>query len=432
MKFLDSTVTILRLFIFSSVMWITSCDSITNKDTQLVRLNIETYLAGKNQTTHPSVISFEREWHGYKYWMAHSPYPYAYAEEENPCVAVSNDMYYWDTPIGLANPIATNEEVECDELKDPHLLYRPDLDRLEIWYLGRLSKKLGGDGEQLLLFRKTSENGVAWSKYEVMSPINYLSQSIIWEDGHYTMWAIGFGAYKTQGTFVKQISYDGKVWSKPVACSIEENSKDLKIWHGSVSFFDNKYNFVYIDGEKKNTDVYCCESTDGIHFSRLRSIKHNDEGWNRFYRPFLMKDKDCFYLLYGTITDNNAWYISMSHGADIDDLNPIEKNDIERMIPLSDSVDNDSVRSWLQLVKNRFRFELFVLIPCLCILFKLTKRWSGIFWTTVLLIEILLFTIYRFGTFRNISATFVAALITAVSIYCVTIQLYQRVTKKTK
>ena len=172
MKFLDSTVTILRLFIFSSVMWITSCDSITNKDTQLVRLNIETYLAGKNQTTHPSVISFEREWHGYKYWMAHSPYPYAYAEEENPCVAVSNDMYYWDTPIGLANPIATNEEVECDELKDPHLLYRPDLDRLEMWYLGRLSKKLGGDGEQLLLFRKTSENGVAWSKYEVMSPIN--------------------------------------------------------------------------------------------------------------------------------------------------------------------------------------------------------------------------------------------------------------------
>lgn len=69
----------------------------------------------------------------------------------------------------------------------------------------------------------------------------------------------------------------------------------------------------------------------------------------------------------------------MSYGADIDDLNPIEKNDIERMIPLSDSVDNDSVRSWLQLVKNRFRFELFVLIPCLCILFKLTKRWSGIF-----------------------------------------------------
>lgn len=49
MKFLDSTVTILRLFIFSSVMWITSCDSITNKDTQLVRLNIETYLAGRTK-----------------------------------------------------------------------------------------------------------------------------------------------------------------------------------------------------------------------------------------------------------------------------------------------------------------------------------------------------------------------------------------------
>ena len=38
MKFLDSTVTILRLFIFSSVMWITSCDSITNANQQLKSL----------------------------------------------------------------------------------------------------------------------------------------------------------------------------------------------------------------------------------------------------------------------------------------------------------------------------------------------------------------------------------------------------------
>lgn len=411
---------------------IVSCNTSENDDTKLVRLNIETYLAGKNQTTHPSAISFDSEWHGYKYWMAYSPYPYACAEEENPCVAVSNDMYYWDTPTGWANPIATNEEVGCDELKDPHLLYRPDLDRLEMWYLGRLSKKLGGDGKQLLLFRKTSEDGVKWSEYEIMTPINYLSQSIIWEDGHYTMWAIGFNTYKTQGTFVKQISNDGKDWSKPVACSIEENSKGLKIWHGGVSFFDNKYHFVYIDDETRNADVYYCESSDGVHFSGLRSIKQNNEGWNRFYRPFLMKDKDCFYLLYGTITDNNAWYISMSNGTNIDDLNAIGKSDIGRMISLSDCVDDDSVKSWQQLVKNRFRFESLLLIPCLCVLLRISKRRFWIFWSAILLMEALSFAKYRFGTFQNISATFVAALITSVSIYCVSIQLYQKVEKGTK
>ena len=75
-----------------------------------VRLNIETYLDGKNQPTHPSVISFSEPWNGYRYWMAYTPYPYANGSEENPSICASNDMLYWETPEGLANPIATNEE----------------------------------------------------------------------------------------------------------------------------------------------------------------------------------------------------------------------------------------------------------------------------------------------------------------------------------
>lgn len=86
-----------------------------------VRLNIETYLAGENQPTHPSVYIFDEPWNGYKYWLAYSPYPEGNGEEENPCIAVSNDLYYWETPGTLANPIATNEETVCNELKDPIL-----------------------------------------------------------------------------------------------------------------------------------------------------------------------------------------------------------------------------------------------------------------------------------------------------------------------
>ena len=68
-----------------------------------VRLNIETYLAGKDQPTHPSVISFEKKWNGYKYWMVYTPYPEANGEEENPCIAVSNDLYKWETPYGVSH-----------------------------------------------------------------------------------------------------------------------------------------------------------------------------------------------------------------------------------------------------------------------------------------------------------------------------------------
>ena len=148
-----------------------------------VRLNIETYRAGENQPTHPSVVSFEIPWHGYSYWMAYSPYPYANGEEENPCVAASNDLLYWETPEGLANPIGDNEETGCDELKDPHILYREDLDRLEVWYLGRQSVALGGDGTSLLLMRKWSKDGIHWSELEIMTQTKYLSPSILWDGG---------------------------------------------------------------------------------------------------------------------------------------------------------------------------------------------------------------------------------------------------------
>ncbi|MDZ4910643.1 hypothetical protein GNF68_16800, partial [Clostridium perfringens] len=46
--------------------------------------------------------------------MGYTPYPNANGEEENPCIAVSNDMYNWKEPKNLANPIANNEETGCD------------------------------------------------------------------------------------------------------------------------------------------------------------------------------------------------------------------------------------------------------------------------------------------------------------------------------
>ncbi|MBQ3005759.1 MAG: hypothetical protein IJD88_07475 [Clostridia bacterium] len=206
-----------------------------------VRLNIETYLAGKNQPTHPSFYDFGNKWNGYRYWMAYSPYPYGNGQEENPCIAVSNDLLYWETPKSLANPIADNEETGCDELKDPHIVYREDLKRIEVWYLGRLSKNLGGDGESLTLFRKYSNDGISWSDFEVMDTIKYLSPTVIWKENKYCMWSIGFATYDTQGTIVYQESKDGFSWSKPIKCSIDSKKEDIDIWHGSVTEYNGKY-----------------------------------------------------------------------------------------------------------------------------------------------------------------------------------------------
>ena len=212
-----------------------------------VRLNIETYLAGQNQPTHPSVVFFPNSWNGAKYWLAYSPYPYANGEEENPCIAISNNMLFWETPTGLANPISDNEETGCNELKDPHLLYRDDMDRLEMWYLGRLSENLGGDGTSLLLFRKYSYDGISWSDFEVMSPTKYLSPTIYWDGTKYQLWSIGYDMWNTKGTVVYQESTDGFNWSTPTLCTLAEKNTNIDIWHGSVVKHNGKYHFVFVD-----------------------------------------------------------------------------------------------------------------------------------------------------------------------------------------
>ena len=57
---------------------------ITNtKSNSPYRLNL-TSKYGDNQAYHPKVLAFNKKWHGYKYYIAYSPYPYAESKYENP------------------------------------------------------------------------------------------------------------------------------------------------------------------------------------------------------------------------------------------------------------------------------------------------------------------------------------------------------------
>lgn len=336
----------------------------------MIRLNIPTYKAGMDQVTHPSVIGFDSPWNGYRYWMAYTPYPFANGEEENPCISVSNNFLYWDTPKGMVNPIADNEETGCDELKDAHIVYRDDLDRIEVWYLGRLSENLGGDNQTLLLFRKYSYDGVTWSNYEVMSETEYLSPSIIWKDGKYQFWGIGYAGYKNTGTFVYYDSIDGKTWTNQQICSIDAIDNNLPIWHGSVSFSDDKYYFVYIESSNDSQNIYCCTSIDGINYIDNNVIVQNNSSsnWKMLYRPFLLIDNNDYELFYGVVTENREWYITKSSSSDLSALIGIKPADQEKMKPLSSQVTNTHAPSYVlkqsfKLFKTAFRTELFFMLP---------------------------------------------------------------------
>ena len=287
-------------------------------------LNITTYIDGDNQPTHPSVIDLKSKWNGYRYWMSYSPYPYSDGSEENPCIAVSNDMYHWMVPKGLNNPIAFNEETACDEYKDPHILYNNDTDSIEVWYLGRVDSTIKNGGK-LMMFRKVSKDGINWSKYEIMREMTgYVSQSLTYEK-KYKLWSISPSTNGKEGNLLYSESVDGKNWSEGKPCSFNGSQK-LKIWHGAVSH-DELYRFVYIDSSNNNSIMYA-ESSDGILWSKAEKIIEKENFWRSYYRPCIQYTDRVFYCIYGVITDENEWFLSMSTGKNINNLKGISVEDV--------------------------------------------------------------------------------------------------------
>ena len=393
---------VLFTFILILSFWSMKVDGITLKSGD-IPLEVETYLAGKNQLTHPSLISFDKQWNGYKYWMVYTPYPYANGEEENPSIAVSNDMYKWTTPKGLANPIANNEETGCNELKDGHILYRDDLDRLEVWYLGRLDTNLSNgkyDENQLLLFRKYSYDGIHWSTYEVMKDVDYLCPSVIWKDGKYKLWHIGYDTYNTTGKIEYIESSDGYNWDNQHLCSVNSQLENIKIWHGSVVYNKNKniYEMVYIDDGGKNNSIFYCDSKDGIHFSKPKSIIQISDEWDRFYRPNLIYIDNTYYAIYGVVSKNNEWYLSMSSGNSLDQLKGINENDKNIMIGLSYPELNvsfiENVKIAIHNSKEYIRYEIYLfplIILAIVKIFKLKNKNSINVMNIVFVLSYLLF-----------------------------------------
>lgn len=275
-------------------------------------IKLETYLAGKNQPTHPSVLDFGKEWNGWRYWMSYSPYPYRNGEEENPCIAVSNDMNVWGVPNGLYNPIAFNEETGCDELKDPHIVYNYHTDSLEVWYLGRINGTRASKSD-LLMMRKKSVDGIDWSRYEVLDTVNgMLSPSIIYEDGIYKRWFIKPSTDSTSGKLLYSESKNAKEWTADQGCIFGDNSEIQKIWHGAVANCEHVYCFVFIETSRSGDKIMYSESKDGLHWSKPSCIISKGTMRYQFYRPCIMSANDSIYCLYGTVDHNNIWKVAMS------------------------------------------------------------------------------------------------------------------------
>lgn len=299
----------------------------------MLPLNITTY-EGSGQTTHPSVLFFKDRFASYKYWMAHTPYPYNNDDYENPCIVASADGVNWVTPNGLSNPIdvPTPEQISTNyHMSDCELVFANG--KLECWY--RLN--VNGGLDQIL--RKTSTDGITWSEREVVLDKDIvgfycLSPSLIYEDGKYKFWYVGTN-YEIY--YIESITGVSGTWSSPIIVgrnyTTSPVTSDMKPWHLDViKDFDGKYKvvFVTIQDANKQRYIYLGESSDGLVINNIHKIlSPTTIGWDNFelYRPTIVAIAPKQYrMYYGGVSADNVWKIGVIEGENLELLNNIGFN----------------------------------------------------------------------------------------------------------
>lgn len=274
-------------------------------------LNIETYPAGQNQPMHPKVLYFKNGWNGYKYWMAYTPLPNE--DNENPCIAVSNNMIDWTVPPGLENPLAWKPS-SGGYNSDTHLVYREDTNTLECWY-----REIVTNANTETYYRRTTTNGVNWTAAEQTfqstgSITANLSPALLFEDNKYKMWT-----FTNSPTINYYESSDGLNWTKIKEITVSGGNW----WHADVIHTSKGYEFlIYVNSGGK---LYYTKTTDNTTFDNPVVILEptgTDGDWaarNLYRSSFLMKN-GYYYIFYSGQGTNNEWHIGLTRGANIYNL----------------------------------------------------------------------------------------------------------------
>lgn len=281
---------------------------------------------GDDEAYHPKVISFDEPFNGYKYWMAYTPYPHADDAKENPHIAVSNDMKTWKEPKGFENPLEPSpENFKVGDIynSDTHILYNSDTKQLEVWW-----RYVNNEDKSVIIYRKTSEDGVKWSDKEVViknirRKKDYLSPAVIYEDGKYKMWYVS-------GT--KQVEYiesdNLKDWSETKCINVNYSNKGLKSWHLDVIHTDVGYEMVvsaFINDERNRMNLYYSKSEDNEEWSVPEIIltpSFATDNWDNrgIYRSSLLKIDKTYYLFYSGISSTGERGVGLITGNDVNNL----------------------------------------------------------------------------------------------------------------
>lgn len=280
---------------------------------------------GSSQAYHPKVISFDKEWNGYKYWLTYSPFPYGDEKYENPHVEVSNDLFKWEEPKGLENPVEpTPSDYVAKKVynSDPHLVYNKDKDELELYW-----RYVNDIKHEVIIYRKITKDGVKWSDKEVIlkadrTKKDYISPAIIYEDGIYKMFFVD------RNRSLKYMeSEDGKTYKNERIIVLTYPIKRLVTWHLDVIHTEKGYELItvaYHYWEDRNSmNLYYFNSKDTKKWSEGKVIlRPSVNSWDNkgIYRSSILYDNDKYYIFYSGIGSDMERGIGIAYGSDIYNL----------------------------------------------------------------------------------------------------------------
>lgn len=281
---------------------------------------------GDNEAYHPKVITFNKKWNGYKYWMSYTPYPGGNSGYENPHIAVSNDLINWYAP--------NKRNISLDEVKnkykkkrynsDAHIVYNKDKDTIICYW--RYVDDVAGS---VTIFKRETSDGITWTAKEKVlyskdrHKKDYVSPAIIYEDSAYKMWYVD-----VYNTIRYAESPDGMNWTDKNEISFKYPEK-LDTWHLDVIKTDKGYEMIVVAYDKWNNhnkmDLYYTISNDEVNFKDAIKILEPERGtlnWDNsgIYRSSIIYLNDTYYLYYGAVGVTAERGIGLAYGKDITHL----------------------------------------------------------------------------------------------------------------
>ena len=279
-------------------------------------ISVPTY-DGSGQVTHPKLLYFPKGWHGYKYWMSYTPYPNGNDDYENPSVDVSNDLVHWSAPAKGVNPVSgiPTDVKYGGHYSDSHIVMHGNT--MELWYRYNWGdmKTHKTDYSIDYYYRRTSSDGVHWSKPQLMqsSKEGILSLAVNYTGSGYEFW---YTTYSHQ--LMHAESTNGKDWKYIRACSIAL-PHDYEPWHQDVVQVKGEYYLLQtgINIRHYSFSLFLSHSSDGVNWSNgvpffpsSDPVIRTSQAW--LYRSTLFEQNNSFAMMIAVRFPDGRWYMMKS------------------------------------------------------------------------------------------------------------------------